>query len=146
MDEDLKKNGTTDLIDKVAKLIELTQEGKLSWEVTQPARHLRDQTLDEYAEIAFQTSLENGKLLRLTPVNRKIEKIEFSRWDLALNPLLRPARKWRWATVPELEVVDANGNQLWRFPHVKALEDLLSSVRYRVAGVEHILDRVMSMS
>jgi hypothetical protein len=50
--------------------------------------------------------------------------------------------EWRKAVV--LEFIDDNGNGLWAFPSVEALNDLMSAVQYQAAGVKDFLTELLA--
>ena len=110
-------------IDAVAKLTELTQNGKLKWGV------------DEFpkapgtASPAYTASY-NNRTLRLQKRRVEEESGYFGRSE--------------FRDEFTLEFIGAQGNSLWKFPDIDAIEDLFSAVQYQTAGVREFLNELLS--
>lgn len=122
-------------VDAVTRMIELTQQGKMHWQVVDSPDKSKD---DEYrTSAAFRANL-NGRLLRL--YQKKVQESTLA--SEGLHSLLRPKFETIWRTKVVLEFINAEGATLWAFPYVEALGDLLTSVQYQVAGVNDFLDNL----
>jgi len=109
-------------IDAIAKLTELTQNGKLEWGV------------DEFFEAPgaaspAYTAVFNNRTMRLQK-RRVTEESLFGK------------RQVRDAFT--LEFVGPQGNSLWQFPEIDAIEDLFAAVQYQTAGVREFLNDILS--
>lgn len=114
---------TDQVVDAVAKLTALTQEGKLQWSV--------DSFSDDSSIVGPTYRAEHkGQLLRLQ--NRRVSVNE----DFS--------RRRRAGTEYFLDFVDEKDNSLWTFPHIDAVEHLYGAVRYQTAGVKNYLDDLLS--
>ncbi len=122
-------------IDVIAKMLKLTQEGKLAWKAEQPPAQLGGRS-DRRVELVF-TSIYKEKRLRLYQYAFQSEEVDVSPYDGSIS------RTMQWRTKPILEIVDRSGAALWKFPNVSALNDLLYSVQYQVAGAKELLDDFM---
>jgi hypothetical protein len=78
------------------------------------------------------------KSLRLYERRFQEEFIDFDEFEMRLVP----KTEWRKAVV--LEFIDDNGNGLWAFPSVEALNDLMSAVQYQAAGVKDFLTELLA--
>jgi hypothetical protein len=119
-------------IDVIAKMLKLTQAGKLVWKSEQPPATFRNRS-DRRVEIVFTTKYKE-KNLRLYELSYQSEDIDINPYDN------QPTVTLTWYSKPVLEIVDKFGIALWTFPKVSALSDLLSSVQFQVAGVKDLLD------
>ena len=133
MDEDKNKS-----VDAVTSLIKLTQEGELKWSSAALDSLVSDET--QQIESVF-TAYYKYKKLRLYKKRFKVEDP---------NPLLTSinpyGRKYPyWASQIYLELVDENGQNLWTFPEVTALRDLLTAVKYQVSGIKDLLDDLLKV-
>ena len=57
---------------------------------------------------------------------------------------MRPVTRLEWKKRVVLEFIDENGNSLWAFPSLDALNDLASTVQYQVAGVKDFLAELLA--
>lgn len=122
-------------VDAVTRMIELTQQGKMHWQVVDSPDKSKD---DEHrTSAAFRANL-NGRLLRL--YQKKVQESTLA--SEGLHSLLRPKFETIWRTKVVLEFINAEGATLWAFPYVEALGDLLTAVQYQVAGVNDFLDNL----
>ena len=122
-------------IDIVGKLIELTQEGELVWEVGAPKNTIGGQS-EERIESVFTTTYK-GKKLRLY---KRTYKAYPDRHQITGHPL------YDSYLVSEgiLEIMHDNGMTLWTFPKLDITQHLLSSVEYRVAGVKEWIAEILA--
>ena len=121
--------------DVVVRLIELTQDGGLSWQVGS-FKELNE----ERVESVFETTYK-GRELRL------VERTSFdpSR-ALFDNPFLRPI-----ITLEIVSDIQLSSNRpmtrmtLWTFPvRAQLIRDLLNAVKYQVAGVKSFFEDVLN--
>jgi len=132
-------------IDVIAKLIKITQEGRLRWRVA----------TDDFSvvsrnekEAAFITQYKEN-ILRISRLNYKVEDpgsgpLSAFTSGASLASSVWVQRKYPyWTSSIILEFVDSKGQSLWRFPDTNALNDLYSSVQYQVAGVSEFLDDIL---
>jgi hypothetical protein len=112
------------LIDAVAKLTELTQNGQLQWAV------------DEFFEAPGAASPAytveyKGRRLRL----QKRQSKEESPFDFGRSVVIDQH---------VLEFVGSSGSRLWVFPETDAIKDLFTAVQYQTAGVKGFLSDLFS--
>ena len=120
-------------VEAIAKLIELTQAGKLRWDAYPP-----DETLKVYPDERLSTVFETdyqGKKLRLYRRTFKPRDVA-PMFDAIIG-------KKDWQSVVILEFLAENGAVLWRFPTMPILDDLLSAVQYQAAGVDEFIDTLL---
>lgn len=119
-------------IDVVAKMLELTQKGRLKWTSglwSPDSRPLAG--LSTNKETVFYTTYK-GKRLRIREP------------DLSFVGTMGTGAKLPVPTSRViLEFVDSHGAGIWRFPPVEPLRDLLHAVQYQVAGVNEFLDEIL---
>ena len=121
------------LVEAVAKLIQLTQENKIKWSSDEPPDNLKGDAND-YVETIFLTKHEN-KNLRLYERMYKVE----------VAPMLQVLSSYNshWKSEVNLEILDSAHNNIWTFPLVTPLNDLLESVRYQVADVNDFIEGLL---
>jgi hypothetical protein len=129
-------------IQLAAKLLELTQEGKLNWRVIQPRRTLTDDPA-RIVSVVYSARFKE-KNLGLYQIQTKYEEPPVG--SLSASSAIRmiigtPPPVWQYDTV--LEFIDESDNCLWTFPHVSGLADLYKAVKFQVAGVAKFLDDVL---
>lgn len=112
-------------IDAVAKLTELTQNGNLEWGV------------DEFfkapgAASPAYTAVYNNRTLRLQKRRVEEESGYFGRSEVRDEFIL--------------EFIGPEGNSLWQFPEIDAIEDLFAAVQYQTAGVREFLNDILSQA
>lgn len=110
-------------IDAIAKLTELTQNGELKWGV------------DEFFEAPgavspAYTAVHNKRTLRLQKRRVAEDSGYFGRKEVR--------------DIFTLEFVGPQGNSLWQFPEIDAIEDLFAAVQYQTAGVREFLNDILS--
>lgn len=130
-------------VDAVTKLIQLTQEGKLRWEAKPPSDPLKVKP-DDKIEAVF-VARHKGKALRLY---RRLHKEVYRSTPLeTILPNVygrRSPGEEYWTSTIVLEFFDpVEGISLWSFPRVNVLDDLVSTVRYQVAGVKDFLNDLL---
>jgi len=123
-------------IDAVAKLLKLTQDGDLSWSVQEPPVSFTKRP-NSRVDVVFVAKY-GDKLLRLYEKRFQEDVIDFDEFQL------RQVMTTEWKKTVVLEFIDGNGNSLWVFPYVQALNDLVSSVQYQVAGVKDFLAELLA--
>lgn len=123
-------------IDAVAKLIKLTQEGKLNWAVDEPPASFSKRP-NSRVDVVFQTTY-GDKRLRLYERRYQEDTIDFDEFEM------RPVQKVEWRKDVILEFTDDAGNSLWAFPFIEALNDLVAAVQYQVAGVKDFLAELLT--
>ena len=120
-------------VEAVAKLIELTQLGKLHWKAYSP-----DETLKVYPDDRLSTVFETNYQGRKLRVYRRTFKLRDA------TPMVEVfIGKKDWQSVVILEFLAENNAVLWRFPTMPILDDLLSAVQYQVAGVDEFIDALL---
>jgi hypothetical protein len=116
-------------IEAVAKIIELTQKGKIRWTTGFPIEPLTDSPNDR-VHIVYQAD-HKGKTLRLYEV-----------YSPGNSVLGREVDSWPKRTV--LELLDPQAVSAWPFPASEILDHLLATVRYQVAGVKDFVDELLA--
>lgn len=123
-------------IDAVAKLLKLTQDGELTWSVQEPPASFTKRP-NSSVDVVF-VAKHGDKLLRLYEKRFQEDVVDFDQFQL------RQVMTTEWKKTVVLEFIDGNGNTLWVFPYVQALQDLASSVQYQVAGVKDFLAELLA--
>jgi hypothetical protein len=126
-------------VDAVARMIELTQQGKLRWAAKPKAKTSSDD--DDRTTAVFETEYK-GKSLRLYKV--RVNSGGLGLFGLVALGQSNEPPKWRNKVV--LEFVNTEGLALWTFPEVNALADLLATVQYQAAGVRDFLTEIFEES
>jgi hypothetical protein len=123
-------------VEAVAKLIQLTQQGELKWRIDEPPASFSKRP-NARVEVVFIAKY-GEKSLRLYERRIQEEFIDFDEFEM------RPVPKTEWRKAVVLEFIDDNGNSLWAFPSVEALNDLMSAVQYQAAGVKDFLTELLA--
>jgi hypothetical protein len=123
-------------VDAVAKLIKLTQEGQLNWIIADPPASFSKRP-NSRVEVVF-VAKHGDKSLRLYEKRFQAEFVDFDEFEM------RPVQKTEWRKTVVLEFIDEIGNSLWAFPSVEALNDLVSTVQYQVAGVKDFIAELLA--
>lgn len=123
-------------IDAVAKLLELTQHGDLTWSVQEPPFSFTKRP-NSRVDVVFVAKYCD-KVLRLYEKRFQEDVVDFDQFEL------RQVMTTEWKKTIVLEFIDSNGNSLWAFPYVQVLNDLMSSVQYQVAGVRDFLAELLA--
>ena len=125
--------------DAVLKLIRLTQDGKVEWQVERKFHYTTKDQQDDRIATAFTTSYMGKNLI----LYERIYKAYRLRTG-AFRDLLHTSKyEEYWDSEVVLEIVD-KGTALWAFPKGSSQRELLSSVQYQVAGVKDCLDEILS--
>lgn len=128
-------------IDATAKLLELTQQGRLVWDPQKPPDYLNSQA-DRRVDVVYKTEYKD-KVLRLYELRYKVERPDYSAITSAsIFDYQREYPYWTKRTV--LELLDQDGLSPWAFPDTSVLDDLLASVRYQVSGVKSFMDEILA--
>jgi hypothetical protein len=130
------------ILDTVAKLIELTQDGKLRWEARAPIDEMKEYP-DERMQTVF-TTLYKDKRLRLYKRIYRVVTYEAPWWGFVGTSYERRFKEESWHSQTTLEILDSSGLKLWTFPQMSALDDLLESVQYQAAEVKAYLEEILS--
>ena len=109
-------------VDAVAKLIELTREGRLQWSVESEAKTPFD---IERATAVFTTE-HDGRKLRLYAIKASLGYT---------------AETWQ-ETKAILDVVNDKEERIFSFPDVLALSHLLETVGYQVSGMASFIKNI----
>jgi hypothetical protein len=123
-------------VDAIAKMIELTQNGKLTWCAKKPSDSMAEEPDDRIGTV-FE-AYYNKRRLWLYERTRKMRIPP----DYPL-PDMSPGDEY-WASQIILQFVDPSGQPLWTFPRLSVLSDLLGATQYQVAGVKDFLDSILS--
>ena len=107
-------------VQAIAKLTELTQQGKLEWEIQEDESNTSVVGPSYFAE-------HQGKILRLRRV-----KVEYE-----------VGYSYETGYEVNLEFVDLDKQSLWTFPDTAGLWELYSAARYGTAGVSDFLDSLL---
>lgn len=123
-----------DWVRAVARLIRLTEEGKIKWKSAHAPRSLQEQQVD----VVFTAEYE-GKRLRLHKETKKIEDpspFNFSTW---VGKRVYPY----WADEVVLELGDKAEEGWYTIPETEAAKELIESVEYQVYGVDDFLGKIL---
>lgn len=123
-------------VESVVKMIKMTQSGKLRW---RPDHFPSPPNLDTHITDIYST-VYKGKQLRIYKIKQKRLRTLF---DAVLDSS-KPVGEAYWTTETVLEFTTGEGDQLWRFPEETPINDLLTSVKYQVAGVNDFLDEILN--
>lgn len=135
---------TDQLVDAIAKLIKLTQDGEVLW-LPQPIDEALKQYPDDEIGPVF-TATYGGRNLRIYRRRYKYEPGQFVSGVtnvLASSLGMRGRTPGTWRTEVILEIIDEQGVAIWPFPIDPMLRDLFSAVRYQAAGVKEFLADVL---
>jgi len=131
----------------VAKLIELTQDGKLHWQSCEPRPSLRKKS-GISVDIAYLSKDKfDDKLLYLYSFTKSNPKYSLfpdasNKFELTISPFGNVYNDM-FVTETILEIVDANLAALWTFSGISGLSDLYDAVRYQASGVNSVIDIVL---
>lgn len=106
-------------VEAVAKLIKLTQEGKLTW-----SQQFKSGDVAAGLKLVYIARYKDY-ILRLYDTGTEL--------DRAFN-----------GPSATLEFTDEKGNTLWTYPNVESLNHLLLSVEFQVANVKDFLKEILS--
>lgn len=130
------------LLDAIAKLIELTQDGKLRWSALPSSLidALKETPYDRIA-VAFQANYKD-RYLRLYKRNYKVAYNPFS--TVAIVQAAYYDKEDSWYSTVVLQLTTSDDLVLWSFPFETALWDLYRAVEYQVSKVKDFLDDLLS--
>lgn len=135
-------------IEATAKMIELTQNGKIKWVAEKPFRTLNT---DESAIVGtvFHTTYKD-KRIRIYERQfidirdaRSLEPESYLNLNMR-NLFFSPKKEKFINSEVVMEFVDEYHNKIWSFPSVSTLIDLLSAVRFQVSGAKDFIDDITS--
>lgn len=129
-------------IDATARLLKLTQEGRLIWDPYTPPDYLNSQT-DKRVDVVYKT-LFKDRTLRLYELRYKVEKPDLYGANASASIFDYQREYPYWSTRTVLELLDQDGLSPWAFPETAVLDDLLASVRYQVSGVKSFMDEILA--
>ena len=135
MSTESKKKGRW--VDAISSLIELTQDGKVSWKVNANAKTPYE---NERTSSVFESTYAD-RALRLYKIKLPSNISSVTGGLLYSIQGIEPPK---WFAKIILEFIDTQGRALWTFPDIDALSDLLTSVQFQVAGVKDFLDNIIS--
>lgn len=134
-------------LEAILNLVKLTQDGIVKWHTAKPWGELVESESTKYVNVMYCEYL--GRRLRLFVEKRLIDKpsgygMYATRNSLAslIHPELNQSYPY-WAENEVLEISNANGQSLWRFPYKPAIKDLLEAAKYQAAGVKEILESLL---
>lgn len=132
-------------LDAILNLIKMTQDGVVKWYAIKPRGDLIENESTKYSNVMYCTYMD--KRLRLYIEHKRIDR------PSGINQLVRLAFLESteqtypyWVTNVVLEISNAEGQSLWRFPSKPATKDLLDAAKYQIAGVKDILDSLIQGS
>ena len=128
--------GNLQWIDVIGRLIKLTKDRKLIWEVGQPLYSIGQEN-EERIESIFYTTYKDKKI-RIYKRTYKAYRTPHS-----IPGFSRPPRSYIESEIV-LEFVNDDGLTLWRFPQLDMTRDLLSSIQYQVAKVGKFLADILN--
>ncbi len=123
-------------IEAIAKLIKLTQDGKIKWFSYSEAESLKKFPDDRIESSFFCTYKE--KNLR---IYKRLFKRHVPEFMGKFFPLGKDGSVYSTQTI--LEIFDNNDQTLWSFPKESILDDLLAAVLYQVSGIKYFLDDIL---
>lgn len=126
-------------IEAVAKMIKLTQNGKIKWESEEPDT-VPKKGEDDRIESVF-VAIYKEKTLRI--YRRRYKRITINDAIASITGTGKVARPPLWDYSVVLELIKAYDQPVWAFPKEDILKDLLSAVQYQVSGVKEFLDEIL---
>ncbi len=133
-DKEVAENNNDKLVKLIAKLLEMTQEGDLTWEIVKNIKSEPSQTKNIGA--IFETNYK-GKKLRI--YKREYNNIE----DNIMYGHLMVSGQSSYTISTILGFFDNYGNLIWRFPQIIGISDLYEAVTYQVADIDDFLNNVL---
>ncbi|KAA0229536.1 hypothetical protein EDS67_10905 [candidate division KSB1 bacterium] len=127
----------------IAKMIQLTQEGKLKWAPLSSFDHLKKRP-DDLIEIGFEATFnkKNLALYKRMFKNLRIKKLSLA--DALAGSASNIEEFWDAEII--MQFLSSAGRPLWEYPSVNLLKDLMSVVQYQVAGVNEFLKEILNES
>ena len=114
------------IVQLVAVLNQLTQEGQLKWEAREPTSSINLRP-DQLVDTSYETRFEDRRL--------RIYEEKYKSWI--------DEDRYTWSSRVVLAFVDGTGDNAWEFPPAAGITDLLESVKYQTAGVDDYLESVL---
>ncbi len=133
-------------LEAILKLIELTQDGRLTWKATAPWGELVDTESRKIASV--YTCDYEGRQLRIYIERVRVDKPSGLDALISTKPVdtifgMPSVMFPYWDATTILEITDQKGRSLWRFPTKPALRELMAAVKYNVAGVKDLIDKLL---
>lgn len=129
------------MLDAVVKLINLTQDGKLKWRTIKPRQSLNRDN-ESVVDLVYTTDYKSKKL-GLYENKYRVETPPSGSLSGSFGNIFGVTYP-HWNSIVILEFIDSAGNNLWTFPDVQGLSDLLKTVRYQIAGINEFLDSLLN--
>ena len=134
-------NYTLEDINKiVSKLMWLTQEGKITWEIfvkKDEKRYIAERD-DQYISLV-EKEVDPNDENRILELNLKYQYSNIIKYNM--NKMY----KQKTMTVPLIEILDKNHYTLWIFPYSPANEDLAQIVQYSTANIDKFMKNILNM-
>jgi hypothetical protein len=127
-------------IEVVAKLIKLTQEGRITWRPSTRSELPAD-TDFRTTSSAFETRYRDQRLRIYR--QRTLSQPVIGSIGSALG-IGRREPQGIWITRVVLEFLDQHGETNWTFPSNSALNDLLAAVQYQAGGIQKFIDSILA--
>lgn len=123
-----------------AKLLKLTQEGRLRWKSVNP-RGVAPVDDENLLDAVFESEYKDR---RLRLFRREYKVHEPSNY-FALSTVAFPVKEYPyWTSSITLDILDRHDQSLWTMPRSDALRDLYTAVQHQVAGVDELLEELLS--
>lgn len=137
-------------IEAMAKLLFLTQQGKVEWKPIDP--NLIFINTDKNRVSSAYTCSYKEKNLRI--YERNYKPAVYDTRNLGLGAFVTSSGSIDSTALGNrdlvseviLEIVDDKNNPLWQFPKEKILKDLLETVRYKISGAQDLIQSLISDS
>jgi hypothetical protein len=135
-------NGVASEVDAVVQIIKLTKDHKMIWErksilMPRPShmaieKPKSDASTPPQKRIVFIANFKGFSYKLIPPVN-SVSTINTNPINTVIGQgvSISETRK-----LPMLQILDANGDPIYRFPPISALRDLLTAVRHQTSGVD----------
>lgn len=138
-------------IDAVAKMIQLTQEGKLVWKEANNINLDQFPHLSDVADLTllnvFETEYHDTRLrlykYKYTNAHKTDILIRQEGSSIMNFYYDKERENVRWHIEVALEIVGQNNTGLWSFPDVNILDDLFLVVQQQVAGVKRLFEELL---
>lgn len=129
-------------IEAIAKLLFLTQHGKINWISIDPSV-IRTSANDEVICSAFLCSYKE-KQLRIYLRKYKAMPAPIDWTSQIFGVKVQKTSEPRWYSEVILELTDDRENSAWQFPKEKILHDLLEAVKYKASGAHDLIQSLLS--
>ncbi|MCH8808409.1 MAG: hypothetical protein IH993_01030 [Proteobacteria bacterium] len=111
-------------ISLIAKLLQLTQSGKIQWKAVSPAKE--NLPADERIALVYEADyLEQGL---------RIYEFEYKSWV--------DEDRFEWSNGIKLEFTDRLGRSLYSVSDILGLWDLLRAIKYKSANIDAFLEKL----